>query len=310
MTEGVCTIAPWHLFFERSATERPPLPVLAAMMDCCIPTEIKLDDQLAQRYLGLLRLAAKQPDRVALSELVAAHLMRVPFENISKLHRKRQGFAGVPDARTFLDGMEQYHFGGTCYANNFHLYTLLASLGYEVKLCAADMANPDVHMVIMVSIDGREYLVDAGYGAPFLSPLPRDLRDDYVVGLGRDRYVLKPQDANGCSRLELYRGGALKHGYVAKPAPRRIEDFAEVIADSFRPAATFFNAVLLTRFYPKSSVVIHNLELIESDGTGSRVSRLKDRQNLAAAIEEYFGIPRPIVNEALTGLGDLADAWK
>lgn len=124
------------------------------MMDCCIPTEIKLDDRLAQRYLGLLRLAAKQPDRVALSELVAAHLMRVPFENISKLHRKRQGFAGVPDARTFLDGMEQYHFGGTCYANNFHLYTLLASLGYEVKLCAADMANPDVHMVIMVSVDG------------------------------------------------------------------------------------------------------------------------------------------------------------
>jgi arylamine N-acetyltransferase len=262
-----------------------------------------------QRYLGLLGVAPRRPGREALRELVASHLMRVPFENVSKLHRKRRGFLGVPDARIFLDGMEQYHFGGTCYTNNFHFYTLLASLGYEVKLCAADMANPDVHMVIMVSVAGREYLVDAGYGAPFLAPLPRDLREDYVVALGRDRYVLRPQDGSGCSRLELYRGGALKHGYVAKPAARKIEDFADVIADSFRPTATFFNAVLLTRFFPESSVVIHNLELIESHGTESKVTRLKDRQNLAAAIEEYFRIPRPIVDEALTGLGDLADAW-
>jgi arylamine N-acetyltransferase len=279
------------------------------MTDCCIPTENRLEEGLVQQYLRLLGVAAKRPDRETLGELVAAHLMRVPFENVSKLHRKRQGFLGVPHARTFLEGIERCHFGGTCYTNNFHFYTLLASLGYEVKLCAADMASPNVHMVIMVSVDEREYLVDAGYGAPFLAPLPRDLREDYVVALGRDRYVLKPQDANGCSRLELYRSGTLKHGYLAKPAARKIEDFAAVIADSFRPTATFFNAVLLTRFFPRSSVVIHNLELIESHGTASRITRLKDRQELAAAIERHFGIPRPMVNEALTGLGDLADAW-
>lgn len=278
-------------------------------MDCCIPTEITLHDNLLQRYLGLLRVARKQPGRQALGELVAAHVMCVPFENVSKLYRKQRGFAGVPDVRTFLDGIERHHFGGTCYSNNFHFYTLLASLGYKVKLCAADMTHPNVHMVIMVSVEGREYLVDAGYGAPFLSPMPREGREDYVIALGRDRYALKPQDANGCSRLELHRCGTLKHAYLAKPAPRRIEDFTEVIADSFRPAATFFNAVLLTRFYPGSSVVIHNLELIESRAAESKVSRLNDRESLAAAIQQHFGIPRAIVNDALSGLGNLADAW-
>ncbi len=142
----------------------------------------------------------------------------IPFENISKLYnRKHLGLAGLPSLQLYLDGIERYHFGGTCYANNFHFYSLLSTLGYSVKLCAADMTNPDVHMVIMVNVDGREYLVDGGYGAPFLSPMPRDLANDYVVELGRDRYVLKTQDDHGRSRLELYRDGQQKHGYVAKP---------------------------------------------------------------------------------------------
>ena len=52
----------------------------------------------------------------------------------------------------------------------------------------------------------------SGYAAPLLDPIPRDLETDYEITLGRDRYVLKPQDANCCSRLELYRDGALRHG--------------------------------------------------------------------------------------------------
>jgi arylamine N-acetyltransferase len=146
-----------------------------------------------------LGVAKREPCVPALAELVSAHVMRVPFENVSKLYRRKHlGLAGLPGIELFLEGIERYHFGGTCYSNNFHLYTLLASLGYRARLCGADMSNPDVHMVIMVNVDGREYLVDGGYAAPFLSPLPRDLKEDYVVALGRDRYVLRPQDTTGC----------------------------------------------------------------------------------------------------------------
>ena len=50
------------------------------------------------------------------------------------------------------------------------------------------MTTPDdSHCEIIVNVDGREYLIDAGYGAPFLSPMPRDPATDYVVELGRDR---------------------------------------------------------------------------------------------------------------------------
>jgi arylamine N-acetyltransferase len=269
-----------------------------------------LASELVRRYLSALDLSRQEPSLEALRAVVAAHLTRVPFENISKLYnRKHHGLTGLPSIELYLDGIERYHFGGTCYSNNFHFYSLLAALGYDVKLCAADMRTPDVHAVIMVTTDGREYLVDAGYGAPFLSPMPRDLATDYVITLGRDRYVLRPQDPDGRSRLEMYRDGELKHSYLAKPAARRIEEFRQVIAGSFRPDATFLNSLLLTRFYPDRAVMIHNLTLVESRGNQSTIGTLGSRDDLVAKIEEHFGMPRSIVAEAVNELGDLQDPW-
>jgi len=174
-----------------------------------------------QRYLRLLEIDGVPEGLEGLRRIVRQHLTRVPFENLSKLFRNRRGgLRRIPDLPTFLDGIEQLHLGGTCYANNYHLNCLLRALGYEATLCAADMAQPDVHLASIVRVDGREYVVDAGYGAPFLEPLPRDLDHDHEVTLGAERYLLKPQDAAGRSRLELHRNGKQSHGYVLKPAPR------------------------------------------------------------------------------------------
>jgi N-hydroxyarylamine O-acetyltransferase len=273
-------------------------------------TSVCMDGDLLARYLEILGVSRKLPSLQALTELVAAHLTRVPFENISKLYYKKQlGLTYLPTLRLYLDGIEHYRFGGTCYSNNFYFYSLLASLGYQVKLCAADMTTPDVHAVSMVTVGGYDYLVDTGYAAPFLSPLPRDLDSNHVIALGRDRYVLRPQDADRCSRLELHRDGVLKHGYLAKPAAKKIEDFSRVIGDSFQPDATFLNSILLARFYPGRSIVIHNLTLIESRGAKSVLHRLQDSGAVIAAIHEHFGVPRDIVAEAIADLKELQDAW-
>jgi arylamine N-acetyltransferase len=269
-----------------------------------------LPEEVVDRYLAILGVARREPSLAALRELVAAHLTRIPFENISKLYyRKRLGLVNLPPIRLYLDGIDKYHFGGTCYSNNYYFHLLLRSLGYEAKLCAADMKTPQVHALNLIKIEGREYLVDTGYAAPLLEPIPRDLAVDYETRLGRDRYVLKPQDANGCSRLELYRDGVLRHGYLAKPEPRKIEDFSKVIAASFAADATFLNSVLLVRFYPGRSVLIHNLTLVESEGDRSTVHELAYRDELIAAIEQRFGIARKIVREAVGQLGNLQDAW-
>ena len=265
---------------------------------------------LMERYLHLLGIRRQKPTYAALAELVMAQMTRIPFENVSKLYyMKREGRRGLPDLNQYLNGVERYPFGGTCYSNNYYLHLLLAHLGYDVMLCGADMTNPDVHLVNLVSVEGREFLVDAGYAAPFLKPLPRDLGQDLVVALGRDRYVLKPKDGNGCSRMELHRDGQLKHGYTAKPIPRQIEYFADAIEDSYRSTATFMNALLLVRLYRNRSVVLHNLTLIESEGTESRVQYLASRGDLSGVVEDRFAIPRELVSEAVAELGEFGDAW-
>jgi len=265
---------------------------------------------LLERYLNLLGVQRRKPSFDALCELVQAHLLRVPFENVSKLYyKKHQNLRGLPNLALFLDGIARFHFGGTCYTNNYFLYQLLANLGYQIKLCGADMSNPDVHLVSVVTVEKREYLIDAGYAAPFLTPMPRDLTTDYIVVLGRDRYVLKPQDAKGRSRIELYRDENLKHGYLAKPVSRQIQEFEQVIVDSYREDATFMNALLLVRFFPNRSLVIHNLTVIESQGTVSNTRTLASLDELGQVVYEYFTIPKELTEDALREVGQLGDAW-
>jgi arylamine N-acetyltransferase len=185
---------------------------------------------------------------------------------------------------------------------------LLRTLGYDAALCGADMpSGEDVHAAITVAIEGCDLLVDVGYGAPFLEPLPRDVGHNVVIPFGRDRYVLKPRDDQGRSRLDMYRDGELIHGYLLKPTPRPIEHFSEAVRDSFRSSATFMNAVELVRFSDADSVVIYNLSIIRSTADRFSIERLPDREALVLAIEREFGIPVAIARDAIAALGALRD---
>ena len=268
------------------------------------------EPSLFRRYLTLLRVEPTRPSYTALEELVAAHVMTIPFENISKLHYLRRGdLRYMPSLEQYLTGIERFNFGGTCYSNNYYFHQLLKYLGFQVMLCGADIGTPDSHLVNIVSVDDREFLVDTGYAAPFMAPLPRDLATDYEVQLGRDRYVLKPRDGNGCSRMELYRDGELIHGYTAKPIPRQIEHFAPIIERSFRDEATFMNSLLLVRFYEGRSSVIFNLSVIESEGSSYSIQTLPSKAELPTVVERSFGIPVDIAREAISMLGELRSAW-
>jgi N-hydroxyarylamine O-acetyltransferase len=257
--------------------------------------------ELFDRYLRLLGVARRPPGLAALRELTRAHLRRVPFENVSKLYFREDLSRRLPGLRQFLDGVEHGRLGGTCYANNFHFHQLLLDLGYEGALCGADMSAPDVHLVNVVALQGVRYLVDGGYGAPFLDPISMDLAEDHGIPSGRDRYVLKPPDCGGRSRMEHHCDGKLRHGYVINPAPRRIEEFRAVIADSFRAEATFMNALMVARFFDERSLTLRNLTLTEATATTWR-SRELGRTDLPLVIEQEFGIPRDLARDALRGV--------
>jgi arylamine N-acetyltransferase len=271
-----------------------------------------LKSALVDRYLEVLGVEPGPPSLSLLSDLVSAQLVAAPFENISKLHRYRNsGQTTIPSPEEYLDGIERWRLGGTCYTNNSHFFALLDRLGFSVWLCGADMNQPDVHMVSMVRIDGREFMIDVGYAAPFFDPLPRDLDDVHAINFGNCRYVLHPQDGRGRSRLEMIRDGVSIHGYVAKPVQRTPAHFNSVIADSFRQDQTFMNAVVVERFTPTGgSTRIHNFKLIETPPSGPAVTTvLADRNDLIDAIEHRLAVPSDITRDAIGGVDLCADIY-
>ena len=268
------------------------------------------EEALFSRFLNLLGVKAAEPSIQLLSGLIRAHLSVIPFENISKLYyRERFKQNGIPSLAQYLDGISHHHFGGTCYTTNYFFFRLLEFLGFHVRLCAADMKNPGVHMVVVVTLGLREFLVDVGYAAPFLLPVPLDLDTDYAIHSGRDHYVFKPRDGKGCTKLVMLRSGAYKHGYLVRPEARNIEHFAGVIAESFRPDATFFRALLLTRYSSGRFCILHNMEYTESTATESKISRIHTKKELIGLVDKKFQIPPSITNEILLDLDLSGDAW-
>jgi arylamine N-acetyltransferase len=262
------------------------------------------------RYLDALRISKSKPSLAALTKIIKAHLMYVPFENISKLYYlKNFNIKSIPDFELYVDGIRKYNFGGTCYSNNYYLNKLLGYLGYNVRLCGADMTNPDVHIVNIVEINHKEYLVDVGYAAPFYNPIPLDLAKNYELTYGSDKYIIKPKDNRNYSELQLIRDGKNKHGYIVKPHPRSITEFEKVIEDSTRSTATFLNAVLLVKYGVNSSVVIHNLSLIEIEDSNVNRVQLKDEDAIVDQIYLKFGISKEITRESLSLIKNFNDAW-
>ena len=270
----------------------------------------RFEDRFFLRYLKILGIQKQKLSFEYLKEIVRAQVTEIPFENVSKLfYKKRNNLEQLIDFELYLDGIEKYGFGGTCYSINFYLNQLLSWLGYNIKLCGADMKIPDVHIVNIVNIENREFLIDTGYAAPFSEPIPLDLLNDYVIDFGIDRFIIKPKNNNKQSNLELYRNGKLIHGYRVNPKARKIDEFQQVIKDSFEESSTFMNALLLTRFYSGNFIVIHNMSIIISSGSVSKRNSIESIEQLTSVINKYFNIPKTIVMESIDKLQMQKNAW-
>lgn len=267
------------------------------------------DKTLFQKYLTLLGVEEAKPSLELLNKIVKAHIIKVPFENISKLLFKQRGMKSIPDLAEFLEGIGKYNFGGTCYTNNYYLFLILDHLGFDISLCGADMKNPDVHLISRVRIDEHEYIVDGGYAAPFLNPLPADLSTDYVITLGNEKYIVKPKDENGRTRVEQHYNCKLQHWYTAGTKPRKIEDFKKVIADSYDDDAVFMNAVRLTRFTDGGAMVLKNFMFAETNRSGTFTKKLR-HDELPDFIEAKFRMPAELVRQAVNSIRELKDIYE
>ena len=127
----------------------------------------RLPADLAWRVLEHLGFQDPPPlDLVGLSALYRAWCMRVPFDNTRKMIALRTKADGpLPGAyeADFLEHWLAHGTGGTCWPSSNALHAVLRTAGFDARRVIASMRDVGVlnHASVKVSIEGRDWLVDA-----------------------------------------------------------------------------------------------------------------------------------------------------
>ena len=164
-------------------------------------------------------------------------------------------------------------------------------------------------MVIIVTLDNLDYLIDVGYASPFLQAIPLFLTTDYTIIAGCNKYVLKPLDSQTNSRLEIIRHGIPKQGYKLKPIAKNIKDFSEIISSSYSYDSTFLNSLLITKYISGKFYSLHNFELTVSENDNFEIRQISDSNELCSLIETIFNIPLSISKKAINNIVNFKDVW-
>ena len=146
-------------------------------------------------YLARIHLSQRPAaDAGGLAELQHAHRLAIPFENLDiRLGRRIR-----IDSESVFSKLVTAKRGGYCFEQNRLFADALAALGLEARpllarvwLGASDTPGL-THMLLLVTIDGQDWIADAGFGGCYIPPLPRI---DGGAALG-------PDGAEYCVRVE------------------------------------------------------------------------------------------------------------
>jgi len=152
------------------------------------PPEFPLEQYLAR--IGLNRVP--EPDERGLRQVHVAQAFSIPFENFD-IHLGRT-ISLNPEH--LVAKLLRRRRGGYCFELNGLLRLALKSLGFAVRsqLARVFYRRPDpgarTHEVLIVTVSGREWLADLGFGGPGLrEPMP--LVPDHVAEQYGDLYRLR-----------------------------------------------------------------------------------------------------------------------
>jgi N-hydroxyarylamine O-acetyltransferase len=237
-------------------------------------------------YHGLLT-----PTAETLRELQAAHLLTVPFENLS-IH------AGEPivlEDGALFEKIVSRRRGGFCYEANGLFAALLRALGFDVKMLSAGVAKaaeefgPDFdHMALMVTLDER-WLVDVGFGDSFREPLLIDERG--VQWQGERTYRI---DSDSTHSILMQRdngaGGEWKAQYRFTLQPYEYSDYEEMCRyHQTSPQSHFTRERICSRATPDGRVTLSEMRLIITRNGERQERALKNEEEYAAVLREHFG---------------------
>ncbi|XP_005373661.1 PREDICTED: arylamine N-acetyltransferase 2-like [Chinchilla lanigera] len=186
-------------------------------------------------------------DLETLTDVFQHHIRAVPVENLD-MHC---GESMELDLETLFDQIVRKNRGGWCLQVNHVLYWALTTMGFQttmlggyVHISSVDNYSSNmVHLVVQVTISGRNYIVDAGFGRSYQFWEPLELisgKDQpqvpaifhlteqnetwYLDHIRREQYISNPEFLDS-DLLEMKKYRKI---YSFTLEPRTIEDFESI----------------------------------------------------------------------------------
>ena len=225
-----------------------------------------------------------------LTQLQKAHLLHIPFENLD-IHQN------VPiqlNTERIYNKVVNQHRGGFCYELNGLFYELLKALDFEVRRISArvyhdgEFAPEYDHLAIVVTIDGKEYLTDIGFGEFAFAPLLLNSKEIQ-------------HDARGDFRLDLFSGltyrvlkldnEVWKAVYVFENRHRAFEEFEKMCHYHQTDSRSHFTQNrLITRPTEEGRITLTNDVLKISRNGITKERSLSGKEEFGRLLSEYFNI--------------------
>jgi N-hydroxyarylamine O-acetyltransferase len=235
------------------------------------------------------------PGAQTLRQLQLAHLVAVPFENLS-IH------AGQPiilNDEALFEKIVGRRRGGFCYELNGLFAALLRALGFNVVMLSAAAITaegkfgPDFdHMALLVTVPverRQRWLADVGFGDSFREPLLLDRRDEQVQG--ERAYKIVP-DGDHLILMQREGEGEWKSQYRFTLEPHSYPDYVEMcLYHQTSPQSHFTKARVCTRATSAGRVTLSETRLITTAKDGARQERaVNNEDEYAQLLREQFGI--------------------
>jgi N-hydroxyarylamine O-acetyltransferase len=234
---------------------------------------------------------ALKPDVDTLNMLHRAHVLTIPFENLS-VHLPGEEIS--LELNALMAKIVTRRRGGFCYELNGLFAALLETIGFGVERMAArtyssELAaftnNPLDHLALRVTdAAGEVWLADVGFGKHSELPLRYAERGEQRDPFGAFRLV---ETADGL--LDVLLDGAPQ--YRVDPRALVLADFEmgrwyQVTA----PSSLFRRSLICSLPTPEGRVTLNGRKLITTDADGKREQILKTDAAILAAYRDQFGI--------------------
>ncbi len=236
------------------------------------------------------------PTQDVLAELLRAHALRVPFENLDV----QLGRSTTTDPEAAYDKIVTRNRGGWCYEQNGLFGWALSAIGFEVTRVSAAVMRADrgrvaddSHLALLVGTVDSDVLrlVDVGFGGSLIEPI--QLRegeydqDPFRIGL-------RQLTASRWQFWENAGDGVFSFDFLAEAADEAALErkcrYLQTSADS-----SFVQNLVAQMRLPDSHVTLRGKVFSRLSPTGETKRLIESPDELVTALHDVFGLDVPAI---------------